>query len=302
MNFNRKLTVTSAPHITKVQGRVLPVLKGKELPVTELSEYIENFPRNLNQKELITLKKVWSAYELTRKLNFDSCFKNKSYHKFLPGNLNIRYEFYPYYSNFVYRERGATFIPIAAAINKSLRLEVNSFYYKTPKIFWQAIIWHEMAHLIDRYHVSVLCVQKSIIKDSRRVKKMTMPATKAQRSALAYFTQPDKDSVNQSYDWFNLTEEAFAESFATIMLLVTQGINARTVARMQKRIGFICVYHNTLCKLLNEIDFKAMGLRMTPMKKQKILQFFHQTCLHDTSRYIQKTKITSSFRQRSVQS
>lgn len=290
MNFNRKLTVACAPHIMKVQGRVLPVLKGKELPVTELQQYIEKFPRKLNHSELITLKKVWAAYALTRKLNFDGCFKNKGYHRFLPGNLNIRYEFYPYYSNFVYRERGAAFVPIAGAIVKNLRLEVNTFHYRTPRVFWQAIIWHEMAHLIDRYQVSVLSVQKSIIKDSRRVKKMTIPLTQAQRSALAYFTQPDKDSFNQSYDWFNLTQEAFAESFATIMLLVTQGINMRTVARMQKRAGFICVYHDTLCKLLHELDFKAMGLRLTPMKKQKILQFLHEICEKDTYRYIHKTK------------
>jgi hypothetical protein len=290
MKFNRKNTLAQAPNLMKVQSRPMEKVKHNTMPVTDFAEYVKTFPRELNQYEKIMLKKIWSTYQLTRKLNFDNCFKNKSYHKLVPHNLNNRYEFYPYYSNFVYRERGANFVPIAAAISRQLRIEVNSFFYRTHSSIWHAIVWHEMAHLIDKFHVSVVCSQKKIIKDSLRRKKMTIPANKAQRSALAYFTQPDKDCFDQRIDWFNLTQEAFAECFSTIMLLVTQGLNARTLQRLDKRVAFICVYHDTLCDLFNQIDFAKMGFRLTPMKKQKILQFFHDIHHRDNYRYIYRKK------------
>lgn len=246
--------------------------KAKTVPIEKKASQLYGYKKmTLRQQKVV--KKLWPSYCIARNLDFAAGFNE--YVNYIPKKLNEKFKLRVLPELDLLKQRGLAFPPMGMSYNSTKKIEFNCIYEWATMIQWGEIFWHEMGHLLHTYDVHYWVFHKTIINCAKKAHKLVnFKVGKNLRETLLYYT---KASNTDGYkDYYNVLNEAFAESFALIMILILFGTQPKVMSCLYGRKEIITIYYPLIEKLINWIDFNAMGIGITERKCQSYKLIFKQ--------------------------
>lgn len=261
-----------------------PTISKHQFLIEKKPQSFYGYSKMTTRQQKVT-NKLWSSYQLARKLDFSNCFYGYSH--LVPKKLNekFRVKILSNLDNIAHM----SYAPMGMSYWDSKKMEFNTIYGWANKSQWSEIFWHELGHLIDTYGVSHYLLNKTVLSCVKKSHKLTnYRMTLGEKDHVKYYTKPN--IIDKKRNYHRVVIEVFAEMFSLIMLLITRGTNLQTIKCVKSRSKLIQIYYPTIDILLTNIDFNNMGLNVSISKKEKIRAIFKQISLKNhIIKYEEKT-------------